>query len=363
VRVLFFSSEREWTGRSRAFAAAAAGLAAREHQVVFACVPESGLEQRLEPAGFTVAPLRTDGPWLATAWRLRHVLLDTFSEVVLVHGDRDQRIAALAARWAERAALLRRLEHQETTRLSLGARLALRVAATGFLFAAEEERRHAPPVKRIRIEPSVAPLGVGAERYEGVRPASRASLGAVGDAKLIVCACDRRARVHAANVLRVLRLLAPRHPELRIAFVGPGSDHEDLRMHAAALRLTPLVSFLGDRDDALAVLDAADLVWNVAEGDDAAYACLDAQALGVPVLAERDAIVHRYVADGITGMLFPPGEPSEMAAVVARLLSHDEQRATMGAAARARVARDFPLDAMIDGFERAITVAGDRSRW
>jgi glycosyltransferase involved in cell wall biosynthesis len=363
LRVLFFSSDTDWTGRARAFAAAASALAARGHQVTYSCPSASVLEQRLDHDRYQVAPLELRGPWLVRAWRLRRVLLDAFVEVVLVHGDRDQVIGAFAARWAERAALVRRFEHGNTARLGFGANLALRVAATGLLFATEEDRRRAPAVRRARIEPAVAPLGIDSTGYDTVRAASRASLGAAGDTRLIVCAADTRSRVRAANVLRVVKLLAPRHPELRLAFVGPGSDHEDLRMHAAALRVTPLVTFLGDRDDAHAVLRAADLVWVVAAGDDAAYAYLDAQALKVPVLAERDPVAQRFVADGITGLLFPPGESSEMAATVARLLAHEDQRVAMGAAARARVARDFPEVEMADALERAVIVAGDRSRW
>jgi len=35
----------------------------------------------------------------------------------------------------------------------------------------------------------------------------------------------------------------------------------------------------------------------------------------------------------------------------------------MGNAARTRVQRDFTESAMIDGFERAVNAAGDRSIW
>ena len=331
--------------------------------MTYACPAASVLEQRLDHERYAVSPIDMRGPWIARAWRLRRILLDAFAEVVLVHGDEDQRIGAFAARWAERAALVRRFEHGMIPRFGFADNMLLRVAATGLLFATEEDRRRSPAVRRARIEPAVAPIGIDPPIYDTIRAASRASLGAAGDTRLIVCAADWRSRVRAANVLRVVRLLAPRHPELRLAFVGPGSDQEDLRMHAAALRVTPLVLFLGARDDELAVLRAADLVWVVAGGDDAAYAYLDAQALKVPVLAERDSVAQRFVADGITGLLFPPGESSEMAATVARLLAHEEQRTAMGAAARARVVRDFPETEMADAFERAVIVAGDRSRW
>lgn len=164
-------------------------------------------------------------------------------------------------------------------------------------------------------------------------------------------------------MLRAVSLLAPNHPDLRLALIGPGSDDEDLRMHAAALGLTRIVTFAGERDDYLAVLRAADLGWVVTTGDAAAFACLDFMAMKVPVLAERGGIAGTYVADGITGLLLPPTDAPGTAAALARLLAHDDQRAAMGGAARARVAREFTEVAMLDGFERAAAAAADRSRW
>jgi glycosyltransferase involved in cell wall biosynthesis len=150
---------------------------------------------------------------------------------------------------------------------------------------------------------------------------------------------------------------------VRLAILGPDSDDQHLRMHAAALGITNIVSFLGARDDRLAVLRAADLGWVVTEGDDAAFGFLDLMALRVPVVAAREPLAHHYVADGIAGVLLPPDDASGSAAVLASLLAHEEQRRAIGNAGRLRVARQFPLDGMIDGFERAAQAARDRTRW
>ena len=134
-------------------------------------------------------------------------------------------------------------------------------------------------------------------------------------------------------------------------------------MHAAALGITRIVSHLGDRDDHLGVLKAADIGWVVADGDDAAYACLDFMALRIPVLAERGTLPQHYLADGIAGVLLPPGDAPATAALVAAFLAHEGQRTAMGGAGRVRVARDFALSEMVDGFERAALAARDRTRW
>jgi glycosyltransferase involved in cell wall biosynthesis len=150
---------------------------------------------------------------------------------------------------------------------------------------------------------------------------------------------------------------------LRLAIVGPGAEDDDLKMHAAALGITEIVAHVGQRLDQQAVLSAAELAWVAAGGDNAAYGYLDLMALRVPVLAERDPLSQRYVADGICGVLLAQPDPGTMAARIAVLLAHEERRMAMGNAGRARVTRDFSEREMIDGFERATEIARDRSRW
>jgi glycosyltransferase involved in cell wall biosynthesis len=272
-------------------------------------------------------------------------------------------VAALAARLAERAAVLRRIAVGETLALDRRARLALRLSATGFVFGAEEDAQRAPVPRQARFAPVVVPVGVNAPAYESVRAATRPSLGLGAGTRLIVCVCTPATRAHATHVLRVVALLAQRHPELRLLLIGAGVDDDDLRVHAAALRIAKVVSFLATYDDVLPILALADLGWVVADGDAGAYATLDLLASRVPVLADRGTLAERFVPDGIAGLLLPPGDPHGAAAAIARLLAHDEQRAAMGGAGQARVARDYSEAAMVDAFECAAVAATDRTQW
>jgi glycosyltransferase involved in cell wall biosynthesis len=157
-------------------------------------------------------------------------------------------------------------------------------------------------------------------------------------------------------------MLAPRHPNLRLIFVGPGSDDEDLRMQAAALRVLHLVSFLGERDDQINLMRDAHLGWVVADGDTGAYGILDLMALAIPTVASEGGVAQRYIAHGISGALYPPDDSASTAATVAGMLTNEETREAMGKAARVRVAREFPEKEMIEGFDRAANNARTRSR-
>ena len=363
MRALFYYGNPEWSGRARAFAAAAEGLVARGWDVGFACLEDSPVSVRVARRSFEVVPIRDGTMWLDPVRQLKEVMLERFVEVVFVHGDREHFIAAMALRLAERAAILRRIPAGEPATVRMLGQLAGRSVASGYLFDSETELASAKSLPGKRISAGVAPLGVSVEQYESVRATPRPSLGAASADRLVVCAYDRTGQSRSATVFRTFAMLAPRHPELRLAIVGPGSDEEDLRMHAAALGLTKTVTYLGERDDQISVLRAADLGWVVASGDDAAYAMLDFMALRVPVIAERGEQAQRYLSDGIAGILLPPGDIPANAATLAAFLAHDEQRIAMGNAGRGRVAREFTESAMIDGFEQAASTARERSAW
>lgn len=72
-------------------------------------------------------------------------------------------------------------------------------------------------------------------------------------------------------------------------------------------------------------------------GEAYGLAYLEAQAAGLPVVAQAVAGVPEVVADGVTGVLTPAGDAAALAAAIARLLTDAAQRNRMGRAARSHV--------------------------
>jgi glycosyltransferase involved in cell wall biosynthesis len=276
--------------------------------------------------------------------------------------ERDHLIVASAMRFAARGSVLRRIQPFDKLEIQRSGKLALKMATAGLIVSTERELKE-DPIPGWSIPMIVAPIGVDASAYDAVEPASRADLAAPQRGTLIVCHFDPTGRYRLGVVFRTLALLAQRHPNMHVAVVGPGSQDDQLRMHAAALGVGPVVSFLGPRDDEQRVMRAAVAGWVVSSGDAGACACLDFAALRVPVIAERSPLTQHYVAAGITGLLLAPGDASYTASAVAAFLSVEEKRVAMGNAGRTRVQRDFSETATVDGFEQAVNAAGDRTKW
>lgn len=361
MRVLFLVSDSTWSARARAFVLAARGLAARGHDVLVACESECPIQVRAAAADVAVVPLRKDATAAADSWQLRRTLQEKRVDAVFVHTDEEHLIASSALRFGGggAGAVIRRVPPFTVAANGAAGRVATRLAPAGLLFTTEADRQAAPR-GRYRLAPALAPLGLDPAEHDAVAPASRVQLGAAAAARHIVCIHDGVGKGSVLSALRVLALLAPRFPNLHLTIVG-AAPQDELRMQGAALGINSRVSYAGAREDELAIVRAADVGWIAAEGDAAAFAALDFMACRTAILAPRTPLSEHYVADGIAGVLLPPGDVPSTAGAVAAFLMRDAQRTAMGNAGRARLEREFSFGAMIDAYEQALHAAAGRS--
>jgi glycosyltransferase involved in cell wall biosynthesis len=86
--------------------------------------------------------------------------------------------------------------------------------------------------------------------------------------------------------------------------------------------------------------------------------CNEAMEQGRPVLATTavGAVAGGLVKHAQTGLVIAPSDPAALAAAIERLLSDDELRHRLGAAARKEVAA-YNYDAMVEAFDRALATA------
>lgn len=384
VHVLFLHSAREWSGTARLFARAGRGISERGAKVTLLVAPDSNVHLAVSPRRdpgqarhtpipepFEIIPFSTDGMFFSAARRLKRIFRRWDADAVFVTTDREHLIAATACWMSRNGTVVRWTPSGKRLELGFSGRWGARLARTSYLFASDKDKR-AAKIPKNAIDSSVVEIGVDVSTYpangakapgaEGETVASAGDQKAAEPLKYIVCVYDPTSRGRAATAIRTMSMLSPRHPNLRLMIVGAGSDDEDLRMQAAALRVLHLVSFLGERDDVVSLMQDAHLGWVVADGDTGAYGVLDLMALGVPTVASEDGVAQKYIANGISGALYPPDDSASTAAAVAGMLNREDARETMGKAARTRVAREFPETQMIEGFDRAANSARTRGR-
>ncbi|MBI2870089.1 MAG: lipopolysaccharide heptosyltransferase II [Candidatus Omnitrophica bacterium] len=155
-------------------------------------------------------------------------------------------------------------------------------------------------------------------------------------------------------LIRALGLIARKMPGLQVKIVGTAPRGKEkyergLRDLAARLGLGPLVKFLGDRDDVPRILEGLDaLVVPTKVPEAFGRVVIEAQAVGVPVIASRVGGLAEIIEDGRTGLLVSPEDPEELAKRIQELVSDPELIRIIVTAARKKVETEYTLDLMVD---------------
>lgn len=106
----------------------------------------------------------------------------------------------------------------------------------------------------------------------------------------------------------------------------------------------------GLRTDPQAILPHADVLLMTSRSESFCLAALEAAACGVPTVAPRVGGLPELVRDGISGMLFEPGDEDAAVDALVTLLHDDLLRTRMGRAARA-VAIELATTAVVPRYE------------
>jgi glycosyltransferase involved in cell wall biosynthesis len=197
----------------------------------------------------------------------------------------------------------------------------------------------------------------------GTRGAVRAGWG-IDAGALVVGALGRISHEKGMDhLIAAMGLLAPEFPGLVALLAGRGPDMGRLRALADAAGIGArlvMPGFVADGAAALEAMDVAVMPSILPEGFPTAS--VEAQAVGLPIVASDIGGTRETLVQGQTGVLVPPGDPRALAAALAPLLRDPALRARMGQAARARIAADLTLAGMLERmlafYDRA---AGDRA--
>jgi len=161
------------------------------------------------------------------------------------------------------------------------------------------------------------------------------------------------------NFLAAARTVTERFPRAVFLIVGDGVRRAELEALAAHLGLAGRARFLGARHDVPRVLPAFDLsvLASHPRVETLPLSQMEAMSLGIPVVATRVGALDELVTEGVEGRLVPPGDPAALAQAMIELLGDPERLAAAGAAARARIRREFTAERVARETEAVMAAA------
>lgn len=190
---------------------------------------------------------------------------------------------------------------------------------------------------KVRIVPNFVDDTLLSSDTRTLRESVRIKFGIPMDAPVLVCVANLRPVKGHETLLTAVKVALPMIPGLILVLAGDGPSFESLKRTTASLGLNENVRFLGSQDGAWQVHAAADISVLASHSEGLPNALLEAQALGVPVVATAVGGVAEVVTDGVSGLLLPPGDTTALGHALASLLRDPVRRQAMGVAARAEV--------------------------
>jgi glycosyltransferase involved in cell wall biosynthesis len=309
--------------------------------------------------------------------RLARLLESLFREADVVHSRYCYRLAALAAPVAGRLnrrfvvslhglglldnpgdSLLKRWSHRRYRRLSLSRADAVIATSSEFARLAAE---HADP-GRIRVIPN----GVDGDDFDPARPLPEALRRRYAGEEIILAI----RRLVPKNGIQYLVQAAPRilseRPAVRFVIGGWGSQEEELRGLAREFKVESKFDFVGAVPNAevAGYLAASRVVVFPSSMESTSHACLEAMAMGRPVVASRLGGLEELLGGGERGVLvdlfdsrgssydapplLPPAVVDRLASAVLGLLRDPERAASLGEAGRAHALAHFDWNVLVE---------------
>ena len=150
----------------------------------------------------------------------------------------------------------------------------------------------------------------------------RGALGGDPEDRIVLCVGRLSATKGQAVLLRALAEARSRGERLRSVIIGRGSVRETRRLRrlAAALGLADSTHFIDHQDNIREYYALADVVVLASEKPESfGRVVAEAMAMECPVVATAHGGVLDLIADGDTGLLFPPGDVGALADCLLRV--------------------------------------------
>ena len=139
--------------------------------------------------------------------------------------------------------------------------------------------------------------------------------------------------------------------DVRFLVVGDGPRRADLEGTAAVLAISDRVRFVGARDDVPALLRLMDVFVLSSVSEGSPNAVMEAMAAGVPVVASDVGGLRAMIADGVSGILVPPGESAPLAKEVLGLLADPARASAMGRAGQALACERHDIGRVVENVQ------------
>ncbi|BCS99326.1 glycosyl transferase [Desulfoluna limicola] len=339
--VFHIDPEKSWRGGQQQAAYLHEGLIARGIPSWVVCRPDSPFEAYLKSKGLPCLPIpmRNEGDIFA-GWRIAKAAREHNVSILHLHSAHALAIGLWASLFNRALKLVGVRRVAVPIRKNRFSRYKYNSPRMTCHVAISEA------IRQVMIGDGIAPgrittihSGVDTRRLLLEKPEVdfRKTIGVPDDHLIIGMVAALTAEKGYPTLLMAAADVLRDHDKVTFCALGDGSGRESLLEQAEALGLGDRFRFMGFREDVGSFLHTFDVFVLASLMEGLGTSILDAQSVGLPVIASRVGGIPEVVEDGVTGLLAEPGNAEDFAGKLSRLIADPGLRLRLGENALASV--------------------------
>lgn len=341
LRIAHVDTGRTWRGGQGQVFLLMRELARRGHtQALFA--PQGPLLERATEAGLAVMRWESHGDVDLLAMLAARRALRAFApDIAHLHSGHAHTLGAWPARWAgvKATVVARRVDFKVAQNVFSSLKYRMPVDRYFCISRGVEQVMLASGVPAAKL--ALVPSGIELDEVlaEGAAPAPelRAWLGIPADAAVVGTVASLAPHKHHVLLLQAVPKILAARPGTHFVWLGEGECRAELERLRAELGLQAVVHMPGFHPQAKALMRQFTVFALTSHLEGLCTSLLDAQVLGVPIVATAVGGIPEVVTDDQTGALIATLEPQAVAVRVLTALAEPERRARWVSAARESV--------------------------
>jgi glycosyltransferase involved in cell wall biosynthesis len=349
--IFHIDPEKCWRGGQQQASYLHEGLVARGNDSWVICRPGSPFEKHLESKSLPhlSIPMRNEGDFIA-GWQIAKAATERGVSILHLHSAHALAIGLWASLFNKKLKLV-------------GAR---RVASpirknrlSRYKYTTPRMTRHiaiSEGIRQVMIADGIAPdristihSGVDTQRLAQELPREdfRKSIGIPEDHLIVGIVAALTPEKGYPTLLAAAAEVLSKHDKVTFCALGDGSGKEALLRQVDELGLGDRFRFMGFRKDVGAFLRIFDIFVLASHMEGLGTSILDAQSVGLPVLASRVGGIPEIIQDGVSGLLAEAGNLNDFAEKLSRLIDQPGLREQLGNGALASV-KKFSIEQTVE---------------
>jgi len=347
LRVLHIDTEFGWRGGQQQVAYLVEGMQRQGYGAAVVCQPGSDLERYCREKAWACYPVRTHGEVDAVAgYRVARLCRKERFDVLHLHAAHALALGVWAKLFGAPGKMVasRRVDfHIKKNWLS---RFKYDNPYLNRIICISDQIRNVLladgiPDQKLQTIHS----GVDVHRFDGVLPPDdfREKLGIPRDHILVGTMAAMADHKDYPNLLHAAEMVCQRTANITFCAVGSGPEEEKIHKLAQELKLGERLVFTGFRKDVGNFLKSYDIFVHASYLEGLGTSILDAQSVGLPIIATRTGGIPEIIDHGKTGLLVPPRDSRSLADAICDLAADAVIRKKLGAGALASV-QNFSIE-------------------